>query len=231
MRPDTHAASQIRAGWIQQQLPLQPHHQEAHVMTYSIHLIDSNGKGSYLSVKNRTTWKTKRAAARHLRDVLALIAKSKFPAVTADLEDEHGALIVTPAPHTLTLKAGPGCTPIHLADALIYIGADAIEAGEKRGDIETRGPWNIISSYKALATTATWKPGPTHDYVDEYTLHGARTLSGAKESGYNLEGTVSIEGQKRSAFTSSIMFQIIETGKLVDVAVIHARSIKEATKP
>lgn len=126
----------------------------------------------------------------------------------------------------LTLKAGPGCTPIHLADALTFIGADAIAAGEKRGEIQTRGPWNIITSYKALTTTAAWYDAPGGPRVDEYTLYGDRVLSGAKESGYNLEGHVSIDGVKRSAFTSSIMFEIIETGKLVDVAVIHARTAR-----
>lgn len=66
-------------------------------MSYSIHLIDEKGQGSYLSVRNRTTWKTKRAAKRHLQDVLTLIGKGRFPAVTADLENEFGELIVTRA--------------------------------------------------------------------------------------------------------------------------------------
>jgi hypothetical protein len=126
----------------------------------------------------------------------------------------------------LTLKAGPGATKISLQDALKFIGAQAIEAGEKRGEIETRGPWSTISKYTALAVTATWRDAPGGPYVDEYTLHGDRVLSGARSSGYELEGHVSIDGVKRSAFTSSIMFEIQETGRLVDVAVIHARSIK-----
>lgn len=129
----------------------------------------------------------------------------------------------------LTLKAGAGSTKIHQADALKFIGADAIAAGEKHGEIQTRGPWSIITCYKALATTATWIDKGYGRLVDTYTLHGDRVLSGAKESGYNLEGHVSIAGVKRSAFTSSILFEIEETGQLVDVAVIHARSLKEAT--
>ena len=64
-------------------------------MSYSIHLIDEKGQGSYLSVHDRTTWKTKRAAKRHLQDVLTLISKGRFPAVTADLENEFGELIAT----------------------------------------------------------------------------------------------------------------------------------------
>jgi len=124
----------------------------------------------------------------------------------------------------LTLKAGAGSTKISQADALKFIGAEAIEAGEKCGEIQTRGPWNIIISYKALATTATWKDKPGGPCVDEYTLHGDRTLSGARESGHNLEGHVNIDGVKRSAFTSSILFEIEETGQLIDVAVIHVRT-------
>lgn len=124
---------------------------------------------------------------------------------------------------SLTLKAGAGSTKISLDDALIFIGQEAIDAGTKHGEIQTRGPWSIITSYKALATTATWKPGPTYDYVDEYTLHGDRVLSGVRESGYELEGYVSINGVRHSAFTSSILFELPD-GKLIDVAVIHARS-------
>lgn len=129
---------------------------------------------------------------------------------------------------TLTLKAGAGSTLISQADALKFIGAEAIEAGEKRGELQTRGPWNIITRYTALAVTAAWIDKGYGRIVDTYTLHGDRALSGARESGYNLEGHVSIDGMKRSAFTSSIMFEIQETGKLIDVAVIHARSLKEA---
>ena len=124
----------------------------------------------------------------------------------------------------LTLKAGAGSTKIPLADALTFIGAEAITAGEKHGEMKTVGPWDIVRSYKALCTTATWTDRPGAPYVDTYTLHGDRTLSNPRQGGYELEGHVSIDGVKRSAFTSSIMFEIQETGQLVNVAVIHART-------
>lgn len=124
----------------------------------------------------------------------------------------------------LTLKAGAGSTRIELADAIEFIGAEAISAGEKRGDVTTRGPWGIISGYRALAVTATWRPGPAGcDYVDEYTLHGMRALSAPRQSGYELEGYCSIDGVKRSAFTSSILFELLD-GRLISVAVIHVRT-------
>ena len=125
----------------------------------------------------------------------------------------------------LTLKANAGSTPISMEDAITFLGQDAIDNGEKRGEIKTFGPWNIITSYKALATTATWKEKPGGPYVDEYTLHGDRTISQPKQSGYDLEGYVSIDGKKLSCFTSSIMFELPD-GKLVNVAVIHARTPK-----
>ena len=126
----------------------------------------------------------------------------------------------------LPLKAQPGATPISTEDALLLFGADALAAGERRGEIATYGSWNIITSYKALAVTATWKPGAAgYDYVDEYTLHGDRTMSRPKQSGYDLEGYISIDGVKRSCFTSSILFEL-PAGQLINVAVIHARTKK-----
>jgi len=127
----------------------------------------------------------------------------------------------------LTLQAQPGATPISLEDATRLFGADAITAGELRGDIQTRGTWSICISYKAHAVTATWKPGTAgYNYVDTYTLYGMRTMSRPRQGGYDLEGYVSIAGVKRSSFTSSILFQLPD-GKYIDVAVIHARTPRE----
>lgn len=126
--------------------------------------------------------------------------------------------------HKLTLKAGAGATKISLEDAICFFGKDAILDGEKRGDFVTVGPWSIIKSYKAIATTATWKDiGISYKVVDEYTLHGERSMFNIKQSGYDLEGRVSIDNKKHSCFTSSILFELPD-GKLIDVAVIHARS-------
>jgi hypothetical protein len=128
----------------------------------------------------------------------------------------------------LTLKAGAGSTKISLENAIKFLGADAIEAGEKRGTSKHYGPYSIITSYTALATTATWKDiGLTYGVVNEYTLHGNRTITNPKQSGYGLEGYVSIDGIKRSCFTSSILFEIEETKQLIDVAVIHVRTKKD----
>jgi hypothetical protein len=130
----------------------------------------------------------------------------------------------------LILQAQPGATPISLEDAIRLFGPEAILAGELRGDSTHRDPWSIITSYKAHAVTATWKPGPAgYDYCDTYTLHGIRTISAPWQSGYNFEGYVSIAGKRRSCFTSSILFKLPD-GRYIDVAVIHARTPRPAAE-
>ena len=47
-------------------------------MKYAIKLIYDNGQGAYLSVKGRSSWKTKRAAQKHLDICLQLLAKDRF---------------------------------------------------------------------------------------------------------------------------------------------------------
>lgn len=63
-------------------------------MLYSIHLLDDNGKGVYLSIKGKSKWKTKRIAIKHLKDIQSLISKGKFDNyIIAELENEYGELI------------------------------------------------------------------------------------------------------------------------------------------
>jgi hypothetical protein len=47
-------------------------------MKYAIYLLYDNGRGAYLDVKGRHTWKTKRAAQRHLDVCQTLLAKGRF---------------------------------------------------------------------------------------------------------------------------------------------------------
>ena len=62
-------------------------------MKYSVHLIDANGKGSYLSVKGRTYW-GKRTALKHAKDV-ASTKKPVFDAVIVEVEDDFGFVVKT----------------------------------------------------------------------------------------------------------------------------------------
>lgn len=47
-------------------------------MKYAIKLIYDNGQAAYLDVKGRSTWKTKRAALKHLDVCQQLLAKNRF---------------------------------------------------------------------------------------------------------------------------------------------------------
>ena len=62
-------------------------------MKYSIHLIDANGKGSYLSVKGRTYW-SKRTALKYAKDV-ASTKKHVFDAVIIEVVDDFGFVVKT----------------------------------------------------------------------------------------------------------------------------------------
>ena len=62
-------------------------------MKYSIHLIDANGKGPYLSVKGRTYW-SKRTALKYAQDV-ASTKKPDFDAVIIEVEDDFGFVVKT----------------------------------------------------------------------------------------------------------------------------------------
>ena len=93
-----------------------------------------------------------------------------------------------------------------------------ITKDEQRLDIETRGPWGIISKCKGLTIRQNFETGTI-------TIYGYRTLSKPRSSGFQLEGWVSIKGVKRSAFTSSHLFEL-ENGHLIDVAVLFAREAK-----
>jgi len=62
---------------------------------YSVHLIDSKGEGSYLSVKGKTQWKTKKIAVNHAKDIKEAIDKGLdiWGTVIVEVENEFGELI------------------------------------------------------------------------------------------------------------------------------------------
>ncbi len=96
----------------------------------------------------------------------------------------------------------------------------------QRGNLKTTGPWNIPVSFSAIAMTAKLEKPEGHfsEFFTEKTVYGLRTMSNPRSSGYELEGYVSINGEKRSCFTSTQLFDI--NGTLLDVSVIHARPKK-----
>jgi len=95
------------------------------------------------------------------------------------------------------------------------------------GKIETRGPWGIISKFQACATQQDENSIDNSHYEPYYTklrVYGLRTLNHVGQSGYELEGFVSIGGKYHSAFTSSFMIEYND--KLVNISEIFARTIK-----
>ena len=104
----------------------------------------------------------------------------------------------------------------------------AIELGinpdldQQHGELKTFGPWQIPVSYKALCLSSVYDNIKGYTDRKEVTFYGLRTMAKPVHSaGSTMEGRVSIDGKKYSAFTSSQLFEI--DGKLIDVATIHAR--------
>lgn len=85
----------------------------------------------------------------------------------------------------------------------------------QRLEIETYGVWGMPISVKGLAVSMDFKTGA-------HTIYGYRTMYNVKQSGYDLEGHVSIKGKKYSCFTSNTIFRL-ENGKSVCVEIIFPR--------
>jgi hypothetical protein len=90
-----------------------------------------------------------------------------------------------------------------------------------RGEYETVGSWSIIRSFSALCITNEYDKTGMFTKIASTSFFGKRTMSNPRNSGYHLEGRVSIGGKKYSAFTSDILIEV--EGKLISVATIHAR--------
>lgn len=119
----------------------------------------------------------------------------------------------------LTLPAFPGEIPISLEDFTSYIGSPGDDV---RGRIDARGPWGIIAKYSAPCVRLNWKQTEYGAIIESVTLYGCRTMGSPKESGYNLEGTVSVNGKKISAYTSSILWRLPD-GRLIASSTINIR--------
>lgn len=96
-----------------------------------------------------------------------------------------------------------------------------IDAGEKRFE---RLPYG---RFRAIVERVEWKNRDSlileKSWVEFYPV---RTLTDTRESGYAMDGRVSLNGRKHSAFTSDVLFQLPD-GLLISAAVIFAR---ESTK-
>jgi hypothetical protein len=95
-----------------------------------------------------------------------------------------------------------------------------IDAGEKRFEMETWGCYGVIRTLRAIVECGEFGD---HSRMTWKQFYPIRTMSNPKQSGYDMEGIVSLGGRKSTCFTSSQLFEL-PCGQLVDVAVIFARS-------
>ena len=110
-------------------------------------------------------------------------------------------------PATLEQLAALGFTP------------EEIEAGEKRFDSVHSGPWSICRSLRGVVQRAEFGEYHGKKWVEFYP---ARKMSNPRPCGYDMEGVISLNGKKSTAFTSSQLFELPD-GRLVDCAIIFAR--------
>lgn len=98
----------------------------------------------------------------------------------------------------------------------------ALDAGKMHGELKTWGVWGIPISFRALVMSAVWDDSKGYTVAKNTTIYGLRTMGKLKQNGHAMDGWLSIGGKKLTGFTSSQLFEI-EGGKLIDVAIIHAR--------
>lgn len=126
----------------------------------------------------------------------------------------------------LTLPGGYP-VPITAEQWLQYI---APELENQRGDLETRGPWSLPVRYSAPCITLHWEKTPYNTQVAAVTLWGRRTMRDLRESGYQLEGRLSLGGLTVSGYTGGQMFQLPD-GALLEAEVIHVRAAVAPAAP
>ena len=115
---------------------------------------------------------------------------------------------------------GAGARPITSEQAAAIFTAAEIEAGEKRGDVSTSGPWGVIHGYRALAIGQDLS-GVYHEYSGRpLKVYGFRQLSRPRQCGHELEGRVCVDGKSFRGFTTSALLEL-PGGRLVSVAAIH----------
>ena len=115
----------------------------------------------------------------------------------------------------LTLPADPGAVKITEEQFRQYLNAGL---SDDRGELVTHGPWSIPVRFIAPAVSYVWG---RHGFgVETITLYGRRSLSRPVESGYQLEGRVSVGGMSCRGFTGSQLWELPD-GRLIETAVVH----------
>ena len=102
--------------------------------------------------------------------------------------------------------------------ASLGITTEQITAGEARFDMVTVGPWNVCLSITAIVEDAEYVANGAKRDVKRF--YPARKCSNPKQMGYDMEGTISLNGVRRHVFTSSQLFELPD-GRLIDVSTLH----------
>ena len=98
-----------------------------------------------------------------------------------------------------------------------------IRSTDRRFDIETRGPWQIAVRLCAPVAASYFDRSKPYTVTRGFSLlSDCGTMTDPRQSGYDMEGRVSVAGKKVSAFTSSQLFRLPD-GSLRDCAIIFAR--------
>jgi len=124
----------------------------------------------------------------------------------------------------MILPYSPGSIKLTDEQTRALFTPEEITRGEIRGELKTFGPWQIPVSFTALCCSNHWDRSKYPHTHGPLHVYGKRTLSRPQQSGYELEGRVSIGGKKYRGFTSSQSFEL-PGGKLVNVSIIHACGI------
>jgi hypothetical protein len=98
---------------------------------------------------------------------------------------------------------------------------DEIEAGEKRAEAETFGPWGIVSRLCGIVISVKFDRSAFPTRSKRFRAWPARSMSRPRPMGYDMEGKISLGGAKVRAFTSSQLFELPD-GKLINAFVLFA---------
>lgn len=92
----------------------------------------------------------------------------------------------------------------------------------------TAGPFASINHVRGLAVLATGydRTDDPHPFVNRMQIIGVRSLDKARQSGYDMLGTVRGNGRKYRAFTSSALFERADKS-LVNVAILYCCEPKD----
>lgn len=135
-----------------------------------------------------------------------------------DMQHTSGPFASVRAVRGLAIEYAPGQVNTHIyfqmpegrraesRPGTVLAGVHTLESAAAELMIHPDAIWNV----------SVWPPEPSASAI----LHGVRTLTNVRESGYELEGRVSINGKKYRAFTSSELMQR-PGGQLVSVGVLH----------